>query len=207
MITYIEYLGLPGTVAVCLVAAFFFMQIIGLILDIKGKAVPMVMNIWGYFRKRRQEKEESKLMLAEVRQLLADVNAHYSADNIEKRNSWMKWVNDRADVYDGSISEINGKLDMVTQALQDNTKVTEEMFVQTSRDRIIDFATKVGRDDVIVSREEFKRIFKIYERYESFLEDRGMTNGEIDINYHIIEEAYERHVKNHTFAEDVRGYE
>ena len=32
-----------------------------------------------------------------------------------------------------------------------------------------------------------------------------MTNGEIDINYQIIKESYEEHLRNHTFIEDVRG--
>lgn len=32
--------------------------------------------------------------LKAVKQLLADVNAHYSADNISKRDAWMNWVID-----------------------------------------------------------------------------------------------------------------
>lgn len=33
-----------------------------------------------------------------------------------------------------------------------------------------------------------------------------MTNGEIDIAYHIINESYEQRLKLHSFIEDVRGY-
>lgn len=84
--------------------------------------------------------------------------------------------------------------------------MTEEMFIQNSRDRIIDFATKVGDDRAVVSREEFNRIFKVYENYEGFLAERGMKNGEVSINYQIIEEAYELRIKNHSFSEDMRGY-
>lgn len=206
MIPYIEYLKLPSTIAVILVCIFFIMQIIGLLFDIKGKAVPMFMNIFGYFKKRKQKKKETEDTLLEVRRVLNEVNCHYSADNIAKRNDWMNWVNNRADVYDASIKEINEKLDLVTQALHGNTQVTEEMFIQTSRDRIIDFATKVSGDNVFVSREEFHRIFKIYENYEDFLERRNMTNGEIDINYHIIKEDYEKRTRERTFAEDIKGY-
>ena len=58
----------------------------------------------------------------------------------------------------------------------------------------------------MVSREEFNRIFKVYAKYEKFLEEHEMTNGEIDIAYQIIKESYEQHLLNHTFIEDIRGY-
>ena len=53
---------------------------------------------------------------------------------------------------------------------------------------------------------EFNRIFKTYKNYENFLEKHNMTNGEVDIAYRIIKESYEDHMKNHTFVEDIRGY-
>lgn len=33
-----------------------------------------------------------------------------------------------------------------------------------------------------------------------------MTNGEVDIAIRIIKEAYENHMRNHTFIENIRGY-
>lgn len=39
-----------------------------------------------------------------------------------------------------------------------------------------------------------------------WIKDNNLTNGEIDIAYHIIMDAYETHMKNHSFVEDVRGY-
>ena len=148
--------------------------------------------------------------MGEVKKLLSDVEAHYSTDNIAKRDTWMRWVDDRAVVYDKSIGEI-GKISEnlveVTKALKHCTKMTEEMFVQSSRDRIIDFAAKAGNKDSMVSKEEFYRIFKIYKKYEDFLKEHEMTNGEVDIAYRIIQESYEQHIKNHTFIEDIRGYD
>lgn len=187
-------------------AVFLVIQIIGGILDFKGKAVPEIMNIRKYFARRKREKAEAAETLKEVQALLSDVNNHYSADNIAKRDNWMGWVNERAAVYDESIEKLRGTMNEVTQALKDNTKMTEEMFVQSSRDRIIDFATKVENKDTMVSREEFNRIFKVYDNYEKFLNERGLTNGEVDINYQIIKESYEEHLRNHTFIEDVRSY-
>lgn len=205
MIPYIEYLKLPTQIAVALVGVLLVLNIIGELLEFKGKVVPEFMKIRKHFSKKKNEKKETAQTLKEVKTLLSEVNAHYSADNITKRDDWMHWVNDRAQVYDDSIVAINAKLSEVTEALKDNSKITEEMFIQSSRDRIIDFAAKVVDDKVIVSREEFNRIFKVYNKYEKFLEDRHLTNGEIDIAIHIIKEAYERHMKEHTFLEDVRG--
>lgn len=45
----------------------------------------------------------------------------------------------------------------------------------------------------------------MYDKYEKFLEDRGLTNGEIDIVYDIIKESYKWRMENHAFIEDKRG--
>ena len=206
LIDGVEFLNIPMTVAVTLIGAFLILQIVGELLEFKGKVVPEFVKVRKYFKRKRDEKEESTQTLKEVKQLLNDVNSHYSVDNIAKRDAWMLWVNSRAETYDDFIKEISAKFADVTKALQDNTKITEEMFVQTSRDRIIDFAAKASDDNAIVSREEFNRIFKIYNKYESFCEERDIKNGEIDIAYKIITESYESHMKHHSFMEDSRGY-
>ena len=206
MLNYIEYLGIPLQIALILATIFFVMQVIGEFLEFKGKVVPECLKIRKYFARRKKEKAETAQTLKEVKQLLNEVNGHYSADNIAMRNEWMQGVDERLKAYDDSIVEISKNLSDVTQALKDNTKLTEEMFIQSSRDRIIDFATKTSNENVMVSREEFNRIFKVYAKYEKFLEEHEMTNGEIDIAYQIIKESYEQHLLNHTFIEDIRGY-
>lgn len=206
MINYIEYLGIPLKIAIVLVAIFFAMQAIGEFLEFKGKVVPEFFKIRKWLTRRKREKAEATQTLKDVQVLLNDVNGHYSADNIAKRDGWMKWVNDRAEVYDESIKQLREALTEVMQVLKDNTKLTEEMFIQSSRDRIIDFATKTSSENVMVSREEFNRIFKVYAKYEKYLEDHDMTNGEVDINYQIIKESYEQRLRDHAFIEDVRGY-
>lgn len=206
MLNYIEYLGIPLQIALILAAIFFVIQVIGEFLEFKGKVVPECLKIRKYFARRKKEKAETAQTLKEVKQLLNEVNGHYSADNIAMRNEWMQGVDERLKAYNDSIVEISKNLSDVTQALKDNTKLTEEMFIQSSRDRIIDFATKTSNENVMVSREEFNRIFKVYAKYEKFLEEHEMTNGEIDIAYQIIKESYEQHLLNHTFIEDIRGY-
>ena len=206
MINYIEYLGIPLKIAIVLVAIFFAMQAIGEFLEFKGKVVPEFFKIRKWFTRRKREKAEAAQTLKDVQVLLNDVNSHYLADNIAKRDGWMQWVNNRAEVYDESIKQLREALTEVMQALKDNTKLTEEMFIQSSRDRIIDFATKTSNENVMVSREEFNRIFKVYAKYEKYLEEHKMTNGEVDINYQIIKESYEQRLRDHAFTEDIRGY-
>lgn len=207
MLSYIEFLNVPTTVAIAIVGLFLGIQIVGELLEIKGKVVPEFVKIRKYFIRKNKEKNETVQTLKSLQTLLTDVNGHYSDDNIEKRNKWMDWVNSRAEVYDASIEKLNNTMSEVMLALKDNTKMTEEMFVQNSRDRIIDFANKVGAEDSIVSREEFNRIFKVHEKYESFLKERGLTNGEVAIAFRIIMESYETHMRNHSFIENIRGYD
>ena len=208
MIGLIEFLGLENTLIVAIaVGIVLASQIVGEILELTGKVVPEFLKIRKYIKRKRNEKKEAAQTLEQVKQLLADVNSHYSQDNIAKRDDWMHWVNERATMYDDSIVAINNTLTEVSQALRDNTKLTEEMFIQNSRDRVIDFASKAGSDDAVVSREEFNRIFKVYNDYERFLEERNLTNGEIDIAYRIIKESYENHMRHHSFVENIRGYD
>lgn len=206
MVSFVEYLNIPIKIALIIIGIFFVIQIIGELLEFKGKVVPEFIKVRKYFARKKREKYETAQTLRDVQALLNDVNRHYSADNIAKRDCWMQWVNSRAEVYDESIEKLRDTLNEVTNTLKDNTKMTEEMFVQSSRDRIIDFATKVDNKNTMVSREEFNRIFKVYDKYEKFLDERNLTNGEVDINYQIIRDSYEDHLHNHTFIEDVRGY-
>lgn len=210
MLSYLEYLNkhlnIPTKFILALVIIFFVMQIIGELIDLKGDIVPEFVKIRKYFSRKKKEKNEHIQTLKAVKTLLSDVNAHYSEDNIAKRDSWMDWVNSRAKVYDTSIESLKDTMSDVIQTLKDNTKMTEEMFIQSSRDRIIDFANRVADNSVLVSKEEFNRIFKVYKKYEDFLEERKLTNGEVDIAFRVIEEGYEYRLKHHSFVEDVKGY-
>lgn len=204
MISYVEYLNIPVKVAIILIACFFVMQLIGEILEFKGKVVPEFFKIRKHFIRKKEERARIENTLQEVKVLLQDVNTRYSDDNIAKRNKWMHWVDSRAKAYDDAISSLKTTLGDVTAALNANTRLTEEMFIQSSRDRIIDFSHRAADDETPISREEFNRIFKVYDQYEKFLDMRGMKNGEINIVYDIIKEAYKRRTETRTFIEDTR---
>ena len=202
MLNYIEYLNIPVWIAVGLVVLFLIIQVVGEILEFKGKVVPEFIKIRKRFARKKQEREALKAMpeaLNQFKSLLAEVNQHYSADNITKRNDWIQWVNNQANVYDTTLAELDKKIDK-------NNSITLSLLIDNKRNTIIDFASKVTDDNSLVTREQFKRIFKIYEEYENIIQENGLTNGEVDIAIRIIQESYETHTKNHSFIEDVRGY-
>ena len=116
MLNYIEYLGIPLRIAFTLAIIFFGMQIIGECLEFKGKVVPEFMKVRKFFARKRTEKKKNIETLEKVEKLLNDVNEHYSADNITKRDDWIDWVNSRVKVYDDSIIKISQNLSEVIQA-------------------------------------------------------------------------------------------
>lgn len=219
MINFVEYLGIPTTIAVSLVGLFFIIQIIGEILEFKGKVVPEFIKIRKYFDRKKKEQqalsqisvlldEHNKMVnaLTETNRLLGELDRHYNKDNIAKRDKWMKEVDQyisdneiRREEQDALMRELNEKLDK-------NNSVTLSILIENKRGSIIDFASRVIDENYPVTKEQFNRIFKIYKEYEEIIKEHKLTNGEVDIAIHIIQESYEQHMKNHTFIEDVRGY-
>lgn len=200
----IATLGIPGSIAVVLVMIFAVLQLIGEFIEAFGKVAPTFLKVRKIFIRRKQLLEEQTKTLKEVQELLQEVNKHYAPDNIAKRDDWMTWVNSRAEIYDQTIVDYRAAIEKITNSLDNNTKMTEQMFIESSRDRIIDFASKVLNPVSLVSREEFNRIFKIYQKYEEFLEEHNMSNGEVELNYSVIKEAYLDHLEGHKFVEDMR---
>lgn len=202
MLNYIEYLNMPTKIGIILVGILLFSQVIGELLELKGKIVPEYMKIRKYFARKKKEKKEIADTLKEVKQLLSDVNKHYSDDNIAKRNSWMQWVDNKSVEYDNygvGIAELKKKMDK-------NNEIILSLLIDSKRNTIINFASCVIDENSSVTREQFKRIFKIYEEYEEIIEENELTNGEVDIAIRIIRESYEQHMRSHTFVEDIRGY-
>ncbi len=213
MLNYIEYLNMPTKVAFVIAAIFFVMQVIGEVLEFRGKVVPEWIKIRKYFKRKKKEREVLSQLpsmfeqisqvpdtLRDVRELLNNVEQHYSADNISQRDAWIQNVNHKLDSYDSLVQELAAKLDK-------NNEDTLSLLIDSKRTIIINFAQYVIDENAPVTREQFHRIFRIYEEYEAIIESNNMTNGEVDISYRIITESYEKHMRNHTFVEDLRGYD
>ena len=212
MLGYIEYLGIPTSIAFLIVGLFFILQIVGELLEAKGKIVPEFLKIRKYFQRRKKERQalaeitdllkdfkQVPKTLKDVQELLNNVNSHYSSDNIAMRDKWIQRVNDQLCEYDKFIKELIDKLDK-------NNEDTLSIKIDNKRSFIIDFAEKAADLSYSMTKEQFKRFFKVYEEYENIIEENHMTNGEVDIAYRIAVEAYEDRLKNHSFIEDVRGY-
>jgi hypothetical protein len=198
----IEFLGIPATVAIMLVGVFLILQVIGELCELKGKIVPEFLKIRKYFKRKKEENKEITNTLKEVKQLLGDVNSHYNEDNITKRDEWMTWVNNRAVVYDDALN----KLLLLQDKLNENNEITLELYINVNRNRILDFARIVADDNVLASREEFNRIYKINKEYHEILTKYNKTNGEVDTAMKLINEAYDYRLRHRSFIEDVRGY-
>lgn len=209
MLGYIDYLGVPMSVGTVIVGLIVISQIIVELLTLKGKVVPEIISIRKLLKKRKEEKEIIKnlpSMFNEMKVTLNEFNSHYSNDNITKRDNWIKNVDDTfreheawACNHEDWAKEIVNRLDRVISDVLD-------IRIEDMRSAIIDFAAYVIDENNPVTREQFNRIFKIHSDYEKIITNNGKTNGEVDIAFHIITEAYEAHLKNHTFIEDIRGY-
>ena len=202
LISGLEYLNMPTKIGLALVGLFIIMQVIGEIIEFTGKTVPEFVKVRKFFTRRKAEKAEEQQMLKDVQQLLSDVYEHYSTDNIKLRDDWIKHINDKETVYDASVKELTA----LKERLEINNELTLDMYIDFNRNRILDFASKVANENLIISQEEFNRIYKVYDAYEEILRKNKRTNGEIDTAYKVIQEAYQERLKHHTFLEDIRGY-
>lgn len=202
MLNYIEYLNVPSQIAIALIAVLFVLQLIGEFLSFKGKAVPEIMSIRKYFSRKKYERKVIRELpdtIQDLKNIVNNIDKHYSADNISMRDKWIDSVNKKLNMEDELVRDLNKKLD-------EANKDIVSILVDNKRNTIIDFASRVSNSSVLVTKEQFNRVFKIYKEYEDLISNNGLTNGEVDIAYRIIVESYEEHLSNHTFIEDTRGW-
>lgn len=202
MLNYIEYLNVPSQIAIALIAVLFVLQLIGEFLNFKGKAVPEIMSIRKYFARKKSERKvirELPNTIQDLKNIVNNIDKHYNADNISMRDKWIDTVNNKLMAEDKLVRDLDKKLD-------EANKDIVSILVDNKRDTIIDFASRVSNHSVLVTKEQFNRVFKLYKEYEDLINKNGLTNGEVDIAYRIIVESYEEHLSNHTFIEDTRGW-
>lgn len=202
MLNYIEYLNVPSQIAIALIAVLFVLQLIGEFLNFKGKAVPEIMSIRKYFARKKSERKVIRELpdtIQDLKNIVNNIDKHYNADNISMRDKWIVSVNKKLNIEDKLVRDLYKKID-------EANKDIVSILVDNKRDTIIDFASRVSNSSVLVTKEQFNRVFKLYKEYEDLISKNGITNGEVDIAYRIIVESYEEHLSNHTFIEDTRGW-
>ena len=197
-------LGIGGTVATVFIVLFLLLNVIGEICTKMDKIVPSFMKVISSIKKKRKEKQEKikdqEDTLKAVKELLGEVNKHYSQDNITKRDEWMKnvndtvtWVHTKADTYDSDIRQLR-------EEFAGNRKIAEQLYVQNCRTIILNFAENLAKPDYRASRDSFKRAFKVYDEYEEFLREHSMENGEIEDAMFIIHEKHQQYLRENLFA-------
>lgn len=197
----LKYLGVPMTIIAITLGLLFVLNIIGSILDFKGKVWPEIINFRGWRRRKREEKEKQEAVLADVKAALDEMKVHYSPEKIAERDAWMCWVNNRAKVYDAALDELL----LMQDRLKENNEITLNLYINTNRHRILDFARMVADDNALVSQEEFNRIYTVNEEYHEILKKYNQQNGEVDKAMKLIDEAYKYRLKHRSFIEDIRG--
>ena len=218
-----EYFNAPQNLIVLIVAFIVISQLIGEVLSLKGKLVPEIFTFRKYLARKKEEKmairklpeivkefeslRELPETLREFKILVNDWNSHYSKDNISMRDKWMKNVDHKEHCLEEQSNKLESQLNDLNKKIDKIGATVLNQSIEDRRSAIINFAQIVINEDAPVTREQFKRTFKAYAEYEAIIEENDETNGEIDIAIRIIQEAYEYRMRNHTFVEDIRGYD
>lgn len=200
MASYLDYLNVPAEIAIVLAIVFLVMQFIGELLELKGKTVPEVVKIRKYFARKKKEREtlgEVPKTLRDVKELMADLNKHYSEDNISMRNQWMDDVEKKLGHDNDVLKDLGSKVD-------ENSKTLLMLVIESKRNTILDFVNHITKKDHLVTHEQFNRILRIYREYEDILSENNLENGEVDTAIRIIREEYDKRMKTHEFIEDIR---
>ena len=222
MLNYIEFLiknmNFPSKLASLLVVIFLSLQIIGELLEAKGKIVPEVLKVRKFFYRKKREKEEIRkaienatkaaenatLVADRVEKLLKCVDEKYDKDNISKRDKWMNKVDNGLVESECHWKESESHWNELKEKIIETFEIALETKVENMRNTILNFAGKIVDENRLVTHEEFRRIINTYEQYEKLIEEKELVNGQVDIAYRIIEEEYEKRLRSHAFIEDTR---
>ena len=207
----IEFLGIPTTVAIILVGLLLITQIIGEVSELLGKTVPEILKIRKYFARKKQEKKEAEekaketmKTLAEVKQLLSDVNSHYSKDNITKRNNWMNEVDKSVRDNDKLIKALDGKIDKLLETnenLKDQLIQVRGNVLENEADRLRSELFDCGnrcRRHIRLHPEEMEHIRVVFNKYSKVLHQNGPGEAEFKFitDYYNRQDFPDYHQKN-----------
>lgn len=183
----IEFLGIPATIAIVLVGLFLILQIIGELCELKGKIVPEFLKIRKYFKRKKQEKEDTNQMIRDCKQALLEFNSHYSPANIAKRNNWMHEVDDSVKSNDELIQKLDSKMDKLLETNETLTTQIEQVksnVLENEADRLRSELFDCGnrcRRKIRLHPEEMEHIRAVYQKYSEVLHQNG--TGEKEFNF------------------------
>lgn len=183
----IEFVGVPTTIAIAVVGLFLLLQIIGEVAELTGKVVPELLKVRKYFSRRKKEKEDMRKAIKECKDLLADFNSHYDADNIAKRDSWMNKVNSSVKNNDQFIQQLDSKIDKLladNASLQAQLNQVKSNVLENEADRLRSELFDCGnrcRRNIRLHPEEMEHIRAVFHKYSAVLKQNGP--GEAEFNF------------------------
>lgn len=127
---------------------------------------------FGFETKWMKRKREDHELLIKTSQNLLELQKRHNADILES---------DRHD-----------------EEMKNDIKNLTELFVEKQindyRWEIINLADKISSGKT-VSKECYRHALSTYERYEKIIDERGLTNGEVEISIQIINDSYKQKLK------------
>ena len=126
----------------------------------------------GLETKWMKRKREDHELLIKTSQNLSELQKHHNDDMYES---------DRHD-------------EEMRKDIKNLTELFVEKQINDYRWEIINLADKISSGK-IVSKECYKHAISTYERYEKIIEERGLTNGEVEISIQIINDSYKQKLK------------
>ena len=200
----VEFLGIPATIAIALVGLFLVLQVIGELCELKGKIVPEFLKIRKYFKRKKQEKEETAQMIRECKEALLEFNSHYDPENIAKRNNWMHEVDDNVKNNDHLIHKLDSKIDKLLETNETLTTQLEQVksnVLENEADRLRSELFDCGnrcRRHIRLHPEEMEHIRVVYKKYAEVLHQNGpgATEFKFITDYYNKQDFPDYHKKN-----------
>lgn len=200
LIDAIEYLGIPGSIAIALVVLFLIIQIIGELAELCGKVVPEFLKIRKYFQRKKKEKEEMQNTIKECKQIISEFNAHYGDDNISKRDKWMHGVDKSVQ----EIQKLDGKMDKLLNANEDLREQLEQVksnVLENEADRLRSELFDCGnrcRRKIRLHPEEMEHMRVVFNKYSNVLHQNGTGEAEFRFitDYYNNQDFPDYHQKN-----------
>ena len=96
------------------------------------------------------------------------------------------------------ISAVKAEVTTTKEGLEKLDNKVDNNEIDRIRHKILDFSNTC-RNNRKHTREEFLHIIALNEKYHKILDERGETNGQIDIEYDYIESIYRKCLENNSF--------
>jgi hypothetical protein len=89
------------------------------------------------------------------------------------------------------LDKVNNKVDILQTDLQDHK-------VESWRRDILDFSSQLMRGEK-KTQENFNYIIKIHDKYDKYIEEHSLENGQVDLAYKYISSRYQECLEKNSF--------